>query len=90
MAVDPDRVLARPPGAAGPVAVAEPFLGFGIDTDHRLLVIEEGGGRGVQMGELGIAVRMVGAFGGLDGALQAVTQAVQQAPDGRGADPMSL
>src|SRR6266545_6121752 len=47
VAVHLDRVFARPPGATGPVTVPEPFLGLGVDADHRLRVVEEGGGGGI-------------------------------------------
>lgn len=72
VAVDFDRVLDLPPGATGPVSVAEPFLGLGVDADHRLSVLEEGSGRGVELYEPGGVVRMAGVLSGLDGALQAM------------------
>jgi hypothetical protein len=82
VAVHLDGILARTPGATGPVTVPEPFLGLGVDADHRLDVVEEGGGGGVQVGELGLAVRMPDALGRLRGFLQAVAHGVQQVPDG--------
>jgi hypothetical protein len=90
VAVHPDRVFGRSPGATGPVAITEPFLGLGVDADHRLGVVEEGGGGGIQVGELGIAVRMADALRRLRGSLQAVVQGVQQVPDGRSADRVAL
>lgn len=86
----PDRVLALTPGAAGPVAVAEPFLGLGVDADHRLSAVEEVGGGGVEVGELGVAVRKGVAFRGLDRAQQAVSQTVEQVPDSSRAGPVAL
>lgn len=90
MAVGLDRVLARSPSAAGAVTVAEPLLGFRVDADHRLAGFEEGRGGSVQVSELGIAVRMAGAFGRLGRALETEALSVQQASDGRGTDRMAL
>lgn len=66
--------------------VAEPFLGLGVDADHRLGIVEERGGGGIEVGELGIAVRMADALCCLRGSLQAVAQGVQQVSDGGSAD----
>lgn len=90
MAVDVDRVFCWSPGPSGPVAVAEPFLGLGADADHRLGVVEEGGSGGIEVGELGIAVRVAGALRRLRGSLQTAAQGVQEVPDGRSTDGVAL
>ena len=78
--VDPDRFRISL-GAIFPAIVAEvadQFLLLGVDRDHRLLFCQSRTHLNVDVGELGVAVRMAVAFLGLAVALQAVARRVEQ------------
>ena len=59
--------------------VADQLLLLGVDRDHRLAVVDEGGGHVVEVVELGVAVGVLATLGHLGVGLERVAEAVQQA-----------
>ena len=72
------RTPLRPIFAAMVVEIADKFLLFGVDRDHRLLFGQSSGHLGVDMGELRIPVRVAVTLLGLAVSLQAVTRRIEQ------------
>ncbi len=58
------------PFSAAVLVLADKFLFLRVDGDHRITGVQVIGGLVVEVGELGIAVRMIGAFKGFRVRLQ--------------------
>src|SRR4051794_35742540 len=88
VAVDPPRLAFAAPVRAGILVVADQLFLLRIDRDHRLIVGLEGQDLGIDVLELGITVRMVAAFVGLEVTLAIEAKTAQQAADRVGGDLM--
>src|SRR4051794_1264982 len=85
VAVDPARLAFAAPVRAGVPVVADQLLLLRIDRDHRLIVGQD---LGIDVLELGITVRMVAAFVGLEVTLATEAKTAQQAANRVGGDLM--
>jgi len=75
------RVAARVPFPAAVLVGPDEFLLLRVDRDHRVARAQVGLGLVVEVAELGVAVLVLAALGGLDVGLQAVTSFPQQSAD---------
>ena len=69
------------PFSTGILVVSDQLLLLGVDGNHRLSLPRAGFGHGVDVLELGVSIRVVGALSGLEVGLQTEAQAAQQAAD---------
>lgn len=86
--VDPARLAFAAPVCAGVPVVTDQLFLLRINRDHRLIVGLEGQDLGIDVLELGITVRMVAAFVGLEVTLATEAKTAQQAADRVGGDLM--
>ena len=77
----PLRRLRRAPRAAGVLEVPDEFFLFRIDRDRRLLRPLRRAHPAGDVAKLGVPIGVLTTFAGLDVALQAIAQAVQQLGD---------
>jgi hypothetical protein len=88
MDIDPFGLARRLPLGATVGELANQLLLLGVHADHRLPSRQMDLGLLVQVAELGVPVRMLGALQGLDRSLQPVALLLEQPPDGVVADRM--
>jgi hypothetical protein len=86
MGVHLDRLAGRTPLPAGVAILADQLLLLGVHADHRVPARLVGLGVVVEVSELRIPVRVLGALDRLGVALQAETLLSQQVTDGVGRD----
>ncbi len=72
------RLALRPPFSPAVLEVADEFLLLGVHRDDRIARPQIRLGRGSDVGELGIAIRVVRSFARLAVGLQAIAQRLQQ------------